>query len=491
MCEETEEIKDRIRRRAVDALVRCDTLGSPEDREQFLGLVLDGLRRSGGLQRHSTPRGQYVALLRFCMTTPPASGGTDGLTCLAAVLDLLDPGCAESLLMYRLADEWKAVRTLPDEFTDSWGLLEQALQSVRIPDAERRAMVAQATQSRLRSLPRHSITVWSDFLYLVGQNTAPDHVPPWMAYLDAASTWLDAAHRRNLRAINRRPAARWEFGHTLDRARYARQPSEQPSTHAEHLAIRIMEAPYDEGYYTVSHWFHSALRGPDFEGRSDSPTVPFAELQQTVSGVISQVQWTEGDRPGHLRLEFVLPLELINLPVESWPLDVAEGSHLLLGTSHPAVVVRSLDRLMDRRWHGWWRLRWQKLCEEPTTSSVYMSIPSSSPQHPDRVAAELADEAHVAAVLSEPPEAGRPYGCLEFRTALCTGYPVVVWHRTSESTTEFRQVVGDLLAEGFADLLPRITRFRRQAAALGAGTPEHRIGRHLAVLWDDPDRKPL
>ncbi|MFJ8533646.1 hypothetical protein [Streptomyces sp. NPDC093591] len=488
MCE---EIEDRIRRAAVDVLVGSDSLRSPEDREQFLDLVLDRLRRTGRLPRHTIPRSQFVALLLFCMKSPLDGRGPDGLACLAAVLDLLDPGSAESLQMLRLRDEWKAARTLPAEFTESWGLLAQSLLSLRLTADERRRLVGQATLSRLRVLPDHSTTAWSDFLYLVGQNTAPGQVPPWMAYLDEASAWMDAAHRQEVRAINRHRAVRWEFGDALDRRRYVRPAERRPVTHDEHLAIRIMPAPFDEGHYTVSHWFHSDARGPDFEGRRDSSVIPFADLQRTVSEVISEVERAEGDRPGQLRLEFVLPLELINLPVESWPLDASEESHLLLGMSYPAVVIRSLDRLLDQRWHGWWRLRWQKLRQEPTTSSVYMSIPNNSPQHPHRVAAGLLDEGHVAAVLSEPPEAGRAHGCLEFRTALRTGYPVVVWHRTSESTTEFRQVLSDLFAGGFADLLPRITRFRRQAAALGSGTPEHHIGRHLAVLWDDPDRKPL
>ncbi|MGW5638768.1 VMAP-C domain-containing protein [Streptomyces sp. NPDC003832] len=486
-----EEIEDRIRRTAVDVLVDCDGLRSSEDREQFLDLVLDRLGRNGQLTRHSVPRRQFVALLAFCMRGAPAGRVPDGLSCLAAVLDLLDPGSAESLTMFRLGDEWRASRTLPAELLDFWTLLETCLLPLAVPHEERGRMVTRATLSRLRTPPQHSVTPWSDFLYLVGQNTAPEQVPPWMAYLEEAAGWLDDAHRREVRAINRQQAVRWDFGEALDLRRYGRQPERQPATHDEHLAIRIMPAPFDEGHYTVSYWFHSDARGPHFEGRRDSAVIPFADLQRTVSEVISEVERAEGDRPGQLRLEFVLPLELINLPVESWPLDAAEDPHLPLGMTYPAVVIRSLDRLLDQRWHGWWRLRWQKLRQEPTGGSVYMSIPNTSPQHQRQVVAGLLDEEHVAAVLSEPPEDGRVHGCLEFRTALRTGYPVVVWHRTSESTTEFRQVLGELFAGGFADLLPRITRFRRQAAALGSAAPEHQIGRHLAVLWDDPDRKPL
>ncbi|MCL7427653.1 hypothetical protein [Streptomyces sp. YS415] len=486
-----EEIEDRIRRAAVDVLVGCDGLRSTEDRDQFLDLVLDRLGGNGRLPRHSIPRKQYVALLLFCMKDSPGSPVPDGLACLAATLDLLDPGSAEALLMSRLCDEWRAARTLPTEYTSSWALLGDCLEALRLTDDERRRLLAQATLSRLRIPPEHCTTPWSDFLYLVGQNTAPGQVPPWMAYLDEVSAWMDTPHRQEIRAINRHRAVHWELAETLDRRRYGRQTERQPLVHDEHLAIRIMPAPLDEGHYTVSYWFHSDARGPDFEGRRDGAVIPFAELQRTVSEVISEVERAEGDRPGQLRLEFVLPLELINLPVESWPLDAAEDPHLPLGMTYPAVVIRSLDRLLDQRWHGWWRLRWQKLRQEPQTGSVYMSIPNTDPQDPPRVVAGLLDEEHVAAVLSEPPEEGRPHGCLEFRTALRTGYPVVVWHRTSESTTEFRQVLSELFAGGFADLLPRITRFRRQAAALGSGAPEHHIGRHLAVLWDDPDRKPL
>lgn len=257
---------------------------------------------------------QLHLLLLFCMKDAPGGHGPDGLACLAAALDLLDPGSAESLLMFRLCDEWRAARTLPAEFAESWALLADCLKALRLPDDERRRLLARATLSRLRTPPDHSTTPWSDFLYLVGQNTAPGQVPPWMAYLDEASAWMDAPHRQEIRAINRQRAVRWEFGETLDRRRYGRQAERQPAIHDEHLAIRIMPAPFDEGHYTVSYWFHSDARGPDFEGR-DSAVIPFADLQRTVSEVISEVERAEGDRPGQLRLELVLPLELINLPV--------------------------------------------------------------------------------------------------------------------------------------------------------------------------------
>ncbi|MFI9172384.1 VMAP-C domain-containing protein [Streptomyces lincolnensis] len=487
MCEQVEE---RIRRTAVDVLVEVDSLWSSEDREQFLSLVLDGLRSPGRLSHHAAPRNQYIALLRLCLRGDPAPGRPGGLTCLATVLELMDPGSPEAATLSRLADEWQAVRTLPAEFLQAWDLLEEALLSVPLTAEERGRLVRGATLSRLRRLPDHCTTPWSDFLHLVGQNTAPRQVPPWMVYLDKATEWMSQEHRGELRALNRRRAARWELGETFDRRRYDSTWAgpQLSAVHDENLAIRIRPAPFDEDHYTVSHWFHSDARSPHFEGRRDSAVIPFAALQQTVSDVISEVERAEGDRPGRLRLEFVLPLELINLPVESWPLD-AEDPHLLLGTAYPAVVIRSLDRLLDERWHRRWRLRWQKLKDEPTSSSWYVSIPDRDPRHHEKVLAGLLDERQVAAVLSEPPERSRQRGCLEIKAALRTGYPVVVWHRTSESTAEFRQALSDLFAGGFADLLSRITRFRQEAAALGS---EHdHFGRHLAVLWDDPDRKPL
>ncbi|MFE6409693.1 hypothetical protein ACFVOR_22495 [Streptomyces sp. NPDC057837] len=487
MCEQVEE---RIRRTAVDVLVEVDCLWSPDDRDQFLSLVLDRLRSPGLLPHHAAPRNQYIALLRLCLRGDPAPGRPSGLGCIAMVLDLVDPGSPEVATLSRLADEWQAVRTLPAEFTQAWDLLEEALLSVRLTAEERGRLAMTATLSRLRRLPDHCIGAWSDFLHVVGQNSAPRQVPPWMVYLDKATEWMSQEHRRELRALNRRRAARWGLGDALDRRRYDSPWTGRVSAaiHDEHLAIRIRPAPFDEDHYSVSHWFHSDARSPHFEGRRDSPVIPFSDLQRTVSDVISEVERAEGDRPGHLRLEFVLPLDLINLPVESWPLD-AEDPHLVLGAAYPAVVIRSLDRLLDERWHRRWRLRWQKLKDEPTSSSWYISVPDRGPRHHEKVLAGMLDERQVAVVLSEPPEQDRPRGCLEIKAALRTGYPVVVWHRTSESTAEFRQALSDLLADGFADLLPRITRFRQEAAALGS---EHdHIGRNLAVLWDDPDRKPL
>ncbi|MGP4084776.1 VMAP-C domain-containing protein, partial [Streptomyces sp. KR55] len=92
----------------------------------------------------------------------------------------------------------------------------------------------------------------------------------------------------------------------------------------------------------------------------------------------------------------------------------------------------------------------------------------------------------------EPPLPGREHGRRELQAALRSGLPVVIWHRAGRSTKQFRDVLDGLLADGLPRFPARMAAYRRRAAIDSADdrSAAH-IGRHLTVLWDDPDRKPV
>jgi hypothetical protein len=94
-------------------------------------------------------------------------------------------------------------------------------------------------------------------------------------------------------------------------------------------------------------------------------------------------------------------------------------------------------------------------------------------------------------VLSEPPAPGNVAAQREVIAALSAGVPAIIWHQVDCSLIEFREAVAAIVADGAVVHLPqRITALRREALRQ-PGEPHSHPGRHVALLWDDPDRLPL
>lgn len=261
----------------------------------------------------------------------------------------------------------------------------------------------------------------------------------------------------------------------------------------EYLAIHIAPDPLENGRYTVSHSLMSDAGGPNWQHGDPMQRVPTDGLQHAVTRIIKTVEGGGGDRLAHVWLEFVLPFELLNLPVDWWPRDTTEVPNVPLAVDYP-VVVRSLDRLQNRDWYRFWRTRWQQLArDEHPSKSVYVNVAHQNGNHLRGLEARLGDNEHcVALVLSEPPLPDHGNGRRELHAALRSGLPVVIWHRAGRSTKEFRGVLDGLLTEGLSRFPAKVAAYRRRAAIDAADDEDAaHIGRHLAVLWDDPDRKPV
>ncbi|MFC1400250.1 MULTISPECIES: effector-associated domain 2-containing protein [Streptacidiphilus] len=481
-----ERIRERIRDAIVDALMEIPALESREARALLVDLVAEATGRRVSLREQPTEQLHLIELFRFC------AAAEDGISSLARCVSAIERDTPQGSAVRQLADEWNALEAVP-ELIHSWGYLEHVMAALPLPRAVRSRFVQEATNAQLSAPPAHSGTPWTDLLYLMGQNAAPARLPPWMLYLERATSWMEHAAALEVRARNRKWAFRWKIAGELDRARWI-SPEHSPFVpprHQEYLAIQISPDPLQEEYYTVSHSFLTDARDQGWEQGDVMHRVCRSELEHAVSRLVSQVERANGDRAAHLGLEFVLPFELLNLPVDWWPRDVDETPGIPLALDYP-VVVRSLDRLLNGDWHRRWRNRWDRLL---MGGAVGASVCINGPQHPDAalrsLEARLSDEQYVALVLSEPPTPDREQGHREIRAALRSGLPVVIWHRSSGLTSEFRAALDDLLAEGLQNLPARLAAFRRQAAGIDPERQSQHIGRHLAVLWDDPDHKPI
>jgi hypothetical protein len=155
------------------------------------------------------------------------------------------------------------------------------------------------------------------------------------------------------------------------------------------------------------------------------------------------------------------------------------------------VVIRSLERLRTPRWHRAWHQRWQRLQAAPATTRVYWSRPSGE-DYFTRLETELkSDERVVSLILSEPPTVANRTGQQEVEAALRAGLPVIVWHRQDCTSPAFREGVTRLISDaGLAQLPARAKELRLEALRLEPKVRQDHIGRHLTVLWCDPERKP-
>jgi hypothetical protein len=108
----------------------------------------------------------------------------------------------------------------------------------------------------------------------------------------------------------------------------------------------------------------------------------------------------------------------------------------------------------------------------------------------------LSDPPPAVVVLSRPPSGarsgrmGHPH-IDELGEALRTGVPVVLWDRREGGDPAFRAALRSLLEGNDPRELPDIVKTLRTAAEGGDSEDHMSVGRHVALLWDDPSRMPV
>lgn len=253
------------------------------------------------------------------------------------------------------------------------------------------------------------------------------------------------------------------------------------------IRLRPLPDPDHSGERLLSYWWQ--IDGPEpYPVRGGDVRVDVAELPERVKTLVEEAEtgWAYFWK-GDLTLEFLLPRDLLDLPVERWAKRGFHGAEGALGEDHP-VVVRSLERMERADTHGRWAKRWDALmtaCEGPVH------------WFPDDSRARLLTEPQpVMAVLSDPP--GRTPdsspGVDELGESLRAGVPIVVWDRRGGVDPAFRDELQELTSQKGIHRLPEALRSLRIEAggedAARGGSSATTLGRHAALLWDDPYRLP-
>ncbi|MFE7133031.1 hypothetical protein ACFVIM_19450 [Streptomyces sp. NPDC057638] len=262
------------------------------------------------------------------------------------------------------------------------------------------------------------------------------------------------------------------------------------------VRLRPLADPDHERERLLSYWWRLCEPEP-YPVRGGDMRIDLDDLPHHVQSLVEQAEtgWAYF-RTEELTLEFLLPRELLHLPVEHWAKRGFHGARTSLGEDHP-VLLRSLERMERPDTHGRWRRRWDALAEagagrvhwfpddgrsrllaDPPPAVVVLSGP---PRHFGAGGADGADGADVDGA-----------GVDELGESLRAGVPIVLWDRRGGTDPVFRGELADLMAHKGIRRLPEAVRSLRVDARDEDATAgdSSTLGRHVALLWDDPYRRP-
>lgn len=488
------EAQLRIQQELTDALEQCQVLRSQDGRQLLTEVLSSALDSPVSLHGDSQPRQQLVHVVLDCC------GQTGGLHGLVDSIRLLEPRAPALEELTLLCDEWHALRALP---TNEWARLRETLLTLCLSDDEAtefallRKLVGIATEHRVLELPRSHRTVWAAFLHLAGANAAANSLPPAMIFLDCVADQIDNdSIATDLRRLVLTWAEQFELTDRLDRVKGLAVPrpktSEPGEPNSVYLVIQLDPVPADPERFLLSHWRQWDGEHWGAHHQADAP-VPRAALENEVDLLVRDVEIELGAHKippaGAINLEFVVPWEMLNTPVEFWKKSSMSHDTVPLAIDHP-VVLRSLERMRYRRDHLAWKQRWKSLTTQSAANRLYQGAPSGD-DYFTMLATHLMDDQIVGFVLSEPPKDRDGTAWREASMAFRAGIPAIIWDREDCSSKLFREALERMLDGGsVTDLPQRIAELRRDALRQHFSKDIAHAGTSMAILWENPDRLP-
>ncbi|MGY0234395.1 VMAP-C domain-containing protein [Longispora urticae] len=192
-------------------------------------------------------------------------------------------------------------------------------------------------------------------------------------------------------------------------------------------------------------------------------------------------------RAENVMVELILPVELMDTAAEDWRVW-PKAAWARLGTRHP-VLLRDLERFEEPHHPGWQR-RWRRLLQEGLDQALALVACDDARDHEQMDA--WIEQGLLALVLPGPVGSAPARTAME--AGLFAGIPLILWRRTACgpdacTVAEFHAALtAGLAGHGVVDVPERV-RALRNAAAAAPGDARHH-GADLAVLWDDPGRRP-
>ncbi|MEU1517113.1 hypothetical protein ABZ490_34030 [Streptomyces sp. NPDC005811] len=446
---------------------------------------------------------------RLCPALMPELDTTAGASRRAVVVSMMEDLCTRPAGISRLVEHleiregnsipirrlkvatasWE-VELLDDE---DWDELFDLLEGVRVPDLERRYSVFLYHLGR-PTAPLPCTEPWTVFVHAATLNARPGEQLPCFQVLQQLLA-LGADGERQQRIVD------WAERHDLfgpdDRGADTGFPpvKEPPAPErtsvwdpTDYLIIRLrplLEVNSSSGHDTLlTHWLRVHPDGPV---KGEEVRISLDEAEREVAALVRRVESDTAYRRTELALEFLLPRHLFALNVEGWRKASFQGVGGVLGEDHH-VVVRSLERLSRQDLHGRWGRRWEAFTQG-RAGRVHW-FPEDGRSH------LLSEPPPAVVVLSGPPDGARsgtgaPGSPDELVEALRAGAPVVIWDKWGDGGATFHTALRSLLGRKDPRRLPEVVRALRIASIDGDPEGDVMVGRHVALLWDDPNRMPV
>lgn len=323
------------------------------------------------------------------------------------------------------------------------------------------------------------------FARLAQRDVGPDGVPPALIFTACLAIQAPPRLAAELRSWTRAQATRLGVADHLGAItpELPRLLEAELSTDAC-LTVQIDHDALDPNAYVVSEW---RLLGGDWPVRGETVVCSAEQLSRRVSGLVAETEAGWAATTSTLRLEFVLPSDLLNLPVDQWLSDATDATSVPLGVRYQ-MVVRSAARMRETASHRLWRMRWDTMTALPIglalANDAVLTALSNDSVELRRLAATLAVRRERASVLLTPPPAHRqPLDAV--RVGLHAGVPVFLWYRGARPFPEIEPVLHELVTSA-GDIREHVRVLR--ADAFMADDPVTSIGSEVTLLWDDPRR---
>jgi hypothetical protein len=466
------ESVQRLHSSLVDALATMPLLDSPEARRSLIRII----SRSSGesfpiILESTTARVHLVEIAYACMSLP------SGLRCLIRALRMLDPAHPGTAEVERIANSLMVLDVVP---TKERRQVLELLDKLPEIDVEPLWYAATDDTAPLPTMPTETPVV--AFNQLTELNTRADGLPPAVAFVEIAACRVTGHLAVQLRLWAEGQAGRLGLSAELAALRRSATENPPPVTPRPCLVLQIEEHAIRSGYYLLSHWIQHRP-GAWNPVRGEVQIVRWADIEHTVEALVDRAEEIWGDRPGHVALEFVLPVSLLNEAVDWWRSGTTHTVPLCV--DYP-VVVRSLERMRDLSRRRIWLNRWTALLRAPSLKA-HSALGFTGDMNTWNVLLH-GDLEISTVVLSEPPPTSLTGHGNHLWMALTAGVPVILWDRRNDKSGEFSKVVNYLISDPPMNLASRVQKLRQLAAINGEVTADEHSGRHIALLWDDPTR---
>lgn len=347
-------------------------------------------------------------------------------------------------------------------------------------------------------LPDGTNTAWEAHQLLAETNRSSNGVPRSWRFLqelsvvvplergDALRAWVG----RQVRDADGDPVT---VQRMLERSPGHDGPRAPGEAHTAYVMIRLNPSISSPERVDVTCWINV---GAGWEPRRrDERSVPRAQLRRYVATLVDREEARLHNHRGGVVLEFILPVSMLNEPVEQWTRIGLLGGLPLWESEHGGppfwqdyvVVVRSLERLEALQMHRVWNKRWDVLAARGPDVSAHRCEGGDAPE--SRLYLRLKENPGVVLmVLDTPPDEDR--GKRELLIGLHAGLPLLVWSHSGALTERAHQVAEAALGDPLDELRESMVRLRAVPAAKDDEGTEGEVGAGIAVLWDDPNRLP-